>query len=94
MPRYQVNIYEEVVAEVVKELRLFRPKYTITGPDWKVNGDFWAHEYVITENEIPVVKISKKWLTWGDTYELDIDNSENEVLAIDSVLESQSSNNS
>ena len=31
-----------------------------------------AHDYQITKNGQTIVNISKEWMTWGDSYELDI----------------------
>jgi uncharacterized protein YxjI len=95
-PTFEVYIENEKEAVVVKEISL-TPKYSIQGPDWEVKGDFWAHNYEILDGEEFVVKISKKWFSWGDTYELDIKDSSNEILAlavvlsIDAVLSYQSS---
>lgn len=93
MPRYFVYVGDRQVAEIVKEFTFFRPKYSIAGLDWQVEGDFWAHDYEITQNQSPVVTIHKEWMTWGDCYELDIADMNTEiialavVLAIDAVLE-------
>ena len=99
MPRYMVAVNGTDVAEIVKEFTFLRPKYSILGPGWEVNGSFWEHSYDVTENGRPVVSIRKEWMTWGDTYELDIADPGNEVmalavvLAIDCVLAAQQSAN-
>ena len=62
---------------------------------WNVEGDFFAHDYVIESNGTEVVTIHKVWVSWGDTFELDIADGNDEVtalavvLAIDAVLDSQ-----
>lgn len=62
---------------------------------WNVEGDFFAHDYVIDSNGTEVVSIHKAWVSWGDTFELDIADGNDEitalavVLAIDAVLDSQ-----
>lgn len=99
LPRYFINIQGTDVAEVVKSISFFKPKYEINGIGWSVSGDFFAHDYVI-ENEIgvPIATISKKWLSWGDAYEIDIPDPNNEimvlaiVLIIDAVIMQQNSN--
>ena len=99
LPRYMVTVTGTDVAEIVKEWTLLRPKYSILGPGWEVEGSFWEHAYQVTENGHPVVSIRKEWMTWGDTYELDIANPSNEVmalavvLAIDCVLAAQQNSN-
>ena len=58
-----------------------------TGADkYYVEGDFWAHEYRITQNGREIVSISKEWFTWGDCYQLDIADSADETLALAVVL--------
>ena len=86
MPRYMVAVNGTDVAEIVKEWTFLRPKYSIIGPGWEVNGSFWEHDYEVTENGRPVVSIRKEWMTWGDTYELDIAEAGNEVMALAVVL--------
>lgn len=97
LPKFQVEINGEVVAVIKKKLSLLKPKYAITGPNWDVEGNFLSHDYMINENGTPIVSIHKKWMAWGDTFELDIPDEKNEVLAlavvlaIDAVMDSQES---
>ena len=100
LPRYFVYVGNEQVAEIVKEFSFLFPKYSIEGLGWEINGSFMAHDYEITRAGQPIVTISKEWMTWGDSYELDISNSQDElvalavVLAIDCVLDAASSSSS
>ena len=73
-------------AEIVKRFTFFFEKYEIEGLDWTIEGDFWAHEYRITQNGREIVSISKEWFTWGDCYALDIADSADEMLALAVVL--------
>lgn len=86
LPRYMVSVDGADVAEIVKEWTFLRPKYSILGPGWEVNGNFWEHDYEITENGRPIVSIRKEWMTWGDTYELDVADPADEVMALAVVL--------
>ena len=55
-----------------------------------------AHDYQITKRDRKIVTISKEWMTWGDSYELDIADPADElvalavVIAIDCVTEASS----
>ena len=99
MPRYYVLVGGRQVAEIRKEFTFFFPKYSIDGLGWEIDGSFWEHEYEITQNGMPIVTISKEWMTWGDSYELDIANPAHEIVAlavvltIDCVNEAQRSSN-
>lgn len=86
LPRYFVFVNGEEVAEIVKEFSFLRPKYSIEGLGWDINGDFWSHNYMITRNGNPIVTIRKEWMTWGDSYELDIADPHDETVALAVVL--------
>lgn len=86
MPRYYVEVAGRQVAEIVKEFTLLRPKYRIDGLGWEIEGSFWEHDYEITKNGRTIVTIHKEWMTWGDCYEMDIVNPEDELIALAVVL--------
>ena len=99
-PRYFISRSGFDAAEVVKEFTFFRDKYTVDGLGWTVEGNFWAHEYEISDGLGTVAAISKRWFTWGDTYEIDIKDPADEIMAlcvvliIDAVQAQQNSNSS
>lgn len=96
LPRYYVFCDEKQVAEIKKEFSLFFPRYRVEGLGWEIEGNFTAHNYEINQNGRTIVSIRKEWMTWGDSYELEIADSENEIIAlavvitIDCVTESSS----
>lgn len=99
LPRYFVEIDGAVVATIVKEFTFFNQSYSMEGLPWQMEGDFWAHEYVMYDSRQEVMRLSKAWFTWGDSYELEIFDPRNEVLclsvalAVDcAVAQAQSSN--
>jgi len=95
LPRFYVYMNGRDVAEIVKEFTFFKPKYSINGLGWNVDGDFWSHDYSVTSQGSNVAEVHKAWFSWGDSYEIDISNSEDEVLtlavvlAIDAVLNAE-----
>ncbi|MBR7072976.1 MAG: LURP-one-related family protein [Eubacterium sp.] len=97
MPKFTIEIDGREIAEIVKKLTLFTPKYIVKGLGWEVEGDFFAHDYVIKDGSRIIVSIHKQWMSWGDTFELDVDSDENEVvalavvLAIDAVMDANAS---
>ncbi len=92
LPRYFIEINGEEVAQVVKKITLFKKKFTISGLDWEVEGDFLDHEYEIYHNGDIIAMISKEWFAFGDAYSVDIADDLDPVpilsvvLIIDSVL--------
>ena len=92
-PRYTVLVNGQPRAQIVREFSFFRPVYTVEGPGWQVEGNFWEHEYRVTDGGQPVISISKEWFTWGDCYTLDFSDRVGDlyalaiVLAIDCIVE-------
>ena len=84
-PRFFVYVNGEQVAEIVKEFG-FKPRYSINGLNWRVEGNFWEHDYRILDGEREVANIHKAWMTWGDAYEIDIDRDEDALPALAVVL--------
>ncbi len=95
-PRYHIVKNGEIEATVVKEFSMFKPYYTVEGPGWEVQGDFFDHDYEITDAGRLVASVQKQWFTWGDTYEISVDDRAYDPVAvlavaviIDCVLDSQ-----
>ena len=86
LPRYYVFCGNRQVAEIKKEFTFFFPKYTIEGLGWEIDGSFMAHDYQIAQSGRQIVSINKEWMTWGDSYELNISNPEDEIVALAVVL--------
>ena len=86
LPRYHVFCNGEEIAEIVKEFSFIFPRYSVEGLGWEIEGKIMAHDYQILEDGVPVVTITKEWMTWGDTYELDITNPSDEIMALAVVL--------
>ena len=99
LPKYYIDLNGEETAEVIKEFTFFRNEYTIHGPGWKVLGNFADHSYQIYDDGgRQIASVTKQWLSWGDTYEINIEPSCNEVMAlsvclvIDACLDAQRNN--
>ena len=98
MPTYRVYVNGQEVAQIRRQFTFFRPRYCVDGLGWDVEGNFWEHNYRVTQNGRQIVAIEKEWMTWGDTYQLSIADSANEIIAlavvltIDCVVEQQNNN--
>ncbi|MDP4153441.1 MAG: LURP-one-related family protein [Bacillota bacterium] len=86
MPKFEVYMGDNLRVVVKKEFTFFSQKYTLEGTDWSVSGDFWAHNYIIENSVGAVATITKKWFSWGDSYELDIVDGADEILVLATVL--------
>lgn len=85
-PKYHIYVGGREVGEIVKEITLMRPKYKVKGLGWEVTGSFLEHDYSVREGRKEVIGIHKQWMSWGDCYELDIDDKQDALLALAVVL--------
>ena len=94
LPEYNIYLSGNYAAKVKKEFTLFSNKFHIESNmgNYEIEGDFFAHDFSIVKNGSIVAQINKKWLSWGDTYEIVINEEENYaftlamVIVIDQVL--------
>ena len=52
------------------------------GPDLEVKGNIVDHEYTIGEGRDKVAEVSKKWFTITDTYGVEIEEGQNDLLIL------------
>lgn len=87
MPCFQVYIGDQQAAEVKQKFSWTHPRYEIIGPDWTVEGNWHGHDYEVTSpTQGCIVRIAKEWMTWGDSYKLDVADPADELLALAVVL--------
>ena len=85
-PTYFIEREGRVFAEVRKHLfTLLRCKFTVDVPgpdDLEARGDFIDREYSIERHGRRIAEVSKRWFSWTDTYGVDIDAGEDDVLIL------------
>lgn len=95
LPEFNLYVGNKQLATIKKEFHFLKNNYTIYGPDWQIEGNFLAHDYVIKERGKVIADVNKKWLSWGDTYEINIlDEAQEDILlgaviVIDCVISAQ-----
>jgi uncharacterized protein YxjI len=52
------------------------------GPDLDVQGNILDHEYSIKQGWNKIAEVSKKWLSLTDTYGVEIDEGQNDILIL------------
>ncbi|MEG2165049.1 MAG: LURP-one-related family protein [Ruthenibacterium sp.] len=67
------------IASEGKEVEIERkisivPHFAVKELDWDIKGNFLDHDYAITKDETAVATIKQKWISWGDSYEIDVVN--------------------
>ncbi len=85
--RSTFNIYRQgqLFAEVVKEISLFKSKFTVDVPgpnDYSVSGNFMNFEYEFERSGKTVAHVSKKFFSWGDSYGIDIVPGEDDITVL------------
>ena len=91
-PTYVLYKLGNPIARVKKNFTLFTHDYRVEGMNIQVEGEVFAHEFSVFQDDYPVATISKEWFTFGDAYQIDID-AENELdilgicLCIDASIE-------
>ena len=94
-PQFEIVIGGVLYGTVKKQFSFFTPVYDIDFNGWHVEGDFWNWNYDVFSGNMPIMRISKEWFTWGDTYVIDFMNPQDElmgmllVVAIDAAICSQ-----
>ena len=63
----------------------FRDRWSVNvknGPDLDVQGNILDHEYTIKQGRDKVAEISKKWFSFTDTYGVEINDGQNDILIL------------
>ena len=74
---------------MLKKITLFKDKYVIdkAGPDdYIVSSDFTHHLYTFIRKGKAVAFITKKWFSWCDSYMIEIDPNEDDVLILTTAI--------
>ena len=89
-PQYEIRRGNETVAIVKKHLFTpFRARFTVDVPgpdDLEAQGDFLNHEYVFERHGRNVARVSKKWLALADTYTVDVDEGQDDLLILAAAI--------
>ena len=86
MPTFEIVINGNVCGRIHKKFTFFSEDYDVDYNGWYVEGDFLGWEYSVYECGRPIVRISKELFTWGDTYVIDIDNTDDEIMGLMLVI--------
>ena len=89
-PTYEIYRGGELFAVVKKELfTFFRHVFTVDVPgpdDLMAEGDFMDLEYTFSRGGGVVAVVSRKWLSWADTYGLEIVEGEDDVIILTAAV--------
>lgn len=86
-PTYYIRRGKEMIAEVEQDFSFFHPRYTVRGPAWEIEGDFWRYQYTVsTVAGFPVATVSREWFTFGDAYAIHVNPDVDDALVLAVVL--------
>ena len=102
LPVFAVDIVGQEHLEIKKHLTFFKARYSVSSSSLDITGDWWNMDFEIRDGGHVVGSVHKKWISWGDTYELSFSDERYEhilvalVVAIDCVKkdEANSANSS
>lgn len=86
MPKFFIELADGATHEVKSKFKLAHEKAVIEDLGIEIEGSFLQHDYTITQNGQEIATVHQKWLSWGDTYELSINEGADEVLVLSLVL--------
>jgi len=94
MASYEIYQGETLVACVDQKLKMLRNQLNIHSAfgEFMLIGDVFARNFEILRNDQPYGIVKKQWLSWGDSYELEVYEPEyvpyfcSLVIAIDNCL--------
>ena len=89
-PTYEVTVRGQELAEMRKHFFTpFGDRFTIDVPgpdDLELRGNLLDHEFTIRRRDRTVATVSKRWLALRDTYAVEIDEGEDDLLLLACVL--------
>ncbi len=91
LPAFEIEIHGRAIGTIRKKFSFFCPQYEIDYNGWKIEGNFLGWDYDVYNGNRQILHITKELLHWGDTYTIDIADSQDElegillVIAIDAA---------
>lgn len=101
LPEYSLFRNGTLIARVKKELSFFRPKFVIDSMmgSFSIEGEIFSHDFSIVKSGRTIASVNKKWISFGDVYEANINDNEDQafmlalVIVIDQVIHDNNHNN-
>lgn len=88
LPEYNIYLNNQLGATIKQKLSFFKHRFSIESDfgDFDVEGDIFAYNFSIYKNGREVARVNKKWISFSDTYMVDIDNNENQAFILSIVI--------
>lgn len=86
LPKFFLEIGGQQVATIQKSLTLLKPRYELTAAGLTVTGDFWDMNFEVSRQGTVVGRVTKRWFSVGDKYEITIIDDDQELLLVGLVI--------
>lgn len=86
LPKFFIELADGKTYEMKGKLAFAHEVYVFEELGWEIRGKFLQHDYAITKDGQTLASVHQKWLSWGDTYEIDISEGADEVLVLAVML--------
>ena len=89
-PTYEITLASGVTAELHQRFTgPFHPKWNFSvsgGQEMEMGGNFSGHDFTLTANGQPVATVSKAWISFANSYGVDVAEGQNDLLILCGVL--------
>lgn len=79
---YDINAVDYETITLRREFSFMRQSYSLVGIDWYLRGNFMSHNYDLVHGSQIIMSMSKHWFTWEDSYELDVLDDKDALVAL------------
>jgi uncharacterized protein YxjI len=86
LPKFFVEMNGQEILTIKKEFTFFKARYSIEGVGIEVRGNWWDMNFEVLQHGQMIGRVHKKWLSWGDTYEVQILHDDYEAIVIAIVI--------
>lgn len=88
LPKFEIFFNDDTYAIINKKFSLLNDTFEVTSSygNYVIRGNKFSFEYQIFKNEVPVATVSKKWVSLGDTYGVEIDENEKATFLLALII--------
>lgn len=88
LPQFTVFMAGRAVATVKKEFTFFASRFNIDSDmgQYKIEGEVFSHEFAILKDNSIVGQVSKQWVSFSDTYGVDVNDDENQAFILALII--------
>lgn len=86
LPQFEITVEGRTRGTIKKQFTFFVPKYDIDYNGWHAEGDMLGWNYEVYSGQRTIMHVNKQWLSWGDTYAIDIMDERDELEGIMLVI--------